>query len=146
TPLLHKSMSLTYCIKQMERGSYIAKPTVISVGDWLGLTCITLQREQVASFLVLPQYEEPEEETYVARNTSSIWMKQRSVTTTEQSPMNNKALWSGQGDSELLGSHDRLNEGLGLASRPYASGDSYRRLDSRAAARGMGWHTKVDQR
>ena len=146
TPLLHKTMSLTYSIKQMERGSYIAKPTMISVGDWLGLTCITLQREQAASFIVLPQYEEPEEATYVARNTSSIWMKQRSAATTEQLPMNNKSIWNRQADGELLGSHERLNEGVGLATRPYASGDSYRRLDSRAAARGMGLHTKLEQR
>lgn len=149
-PLFHKTMSLTYRIQEMERGSYKAKPTIIRIGDWLGLTCITVEREMNAEFIVLPQVQEPEEESYVARNTSSTWMKRSLNAATSRMEQtgqgNDYKLWSRQADEQgSAGSSDMWIEGNGLTTRPYVAGDSYRRLDSRAAVRGMGLHTRVSE-
>lgn len=143
-PLFHKSMSLTYRIQNIERGSYEAKPAMIRVGDWLGLTCITVQRELAASFIVLPQFQEPEEDSYVARNTSSIWMKHMTNAGKQEQSLQHRSRLRQKRDAEF-GSSSLQEEGNGLATRPYAAGDSYRRIDSRAAARGMGLHTRLAQ-
>ncbi|GIP18910.1 hypothetical protein J40TS1_45520 [Paenibacillus montaniterrae] len=143
-PLFHKSMSLTYRIQNIERGSYEAKPAMIRVGDWLGLTCITVQRELAASFIVLPQFQEPEEDSYVARNTSSIWMKHMTNAGKQDQTLQHRSKLRQKRDAEF-GSSSLQEEGNGLATRPYAAGDSYRRIDSRAAARGMGLHTRLAQ-
>lgn len=143
-PLFHKSMSLTYRIQNIERGSYEAKPAIIRVGDWLGLTCITVQRELAASFIVLPQLQEPEEDSYVARNTSSIWMKHMTNAGKQDHTLQHRSRLRQKRDTEF-GSSSLQEEGNGLATRPYAAGDSYRRIDSRAAARGMGLHTRLAQ-
>jgi len=137
-PLFHRAMSLTYRICDMERGSYEAAPTVIRVGDWLGLTCIKVERMQKARLIVLPRLEQPEEESYVARNTSSRWLKKKVETHFQQtsSTMQKK-------DSYEIYSKLTKEDGLGIETRPYTAGDSYRRIDQRAAARGRGLHTRI---
>jgi|GEM_PF-1681980 len=137
-PLFHRSMSLTYRICDMERGSYEAAPTVIRIGDWLGLTCIKVERTHKARLIVLPRLQQPEEESYVARNTSSRWLKKRGGATYHQDSSNKQ-----QSKDYAVHSKFVQEDVLGAGTRPYAAGDSYRRIDQRAAARGRGLHTRT---
>lgn len=134
-PLFHRSMSLTYRIQDMERGNYEAAPTIIRVGDWLGLTCIKVERIQKAQLIVLPRLEKPEEESYVARHTSSRWLKRQADSSYR--PPSTSSLHPQQPITS------KNEDELSAMTRPYMAGDSYRRIDQRAAARGRGLHTRM---
>lgn len=142
-PLFHRSMSLTYKVSAMERGCYETAPAVIRIGDWLGLTCIKVECDQKAKLIVLPQLEQPMDESYVALNTSSTWMKQMQHRSDQQQRfMSQRSQHQAEFSDYSMNTED---EGLGLSTRPYAAGDSFRRIDHRAAARGRGLHTRVGE-
>lgn len=151
-PLFHDEMILNYRLQQVTRGNYEALTTEIIVGDWLGLTSITVKKTLQQQFTVLPPIIKPQLDSFVMNNSSNRWIGDWNVESEENSnPLN----MSEQSESELqsitvqdqgtyyTSQQHNVTSGTGNGTRPYIDGDSYRRIDIRAAARGLGWHTKL---
>lgn len=149
TPFFHRTMQLQYSLKHTERGKYESLPTEIIVGDWLGLTSIAVYKHLEQSFAVLPQLQSPSEESYVSHYAVNHWRGARSnndandVSLIEATDNSSSSLLKNDGQRTDYSS--QLNHVLSEQTRPYIEGDSYRRLDVRAAARGRGLQTKLGE-
>ncbi|MCR8660116.1 DUF58 domain-containing protein [Paenibacillus endoradicis] len=150
TPLFHGEMILNYQLQQVTRGNYEALVTEIIVGDWLGLTSITVKKTLQQKFTVLPPIITPQADSFVVNNSSNRWIGDWNVGSDGSSNQQNM---SDQSDLQSITLQDQgtyyssqqqnASSGTGNGTRPYIEGDSYRRIDIRAAARGRGWHTKL---
>ena len=148
-PLFHGEMILNYRLQQITRGSYEALATDIIVGDWLGLTSITVKKTQQQQFTVLPPIIKPQLESFVSNHNSSRWIgdwnteRKRDDSSQNKSDQSNVQSLKLQDQGTYYSKRQSPNSGSGNETRPYIEGDSYRAVDIRAAARGRGWHTKL---
>lgn len=149
SPLFHGAMIVNYSFQQASRGSYEALPTEIVIGDWLGLTSLSVKKTSSQKFTVLPQFQVPEQESFVANNNSTRWKGEWKNDSEANHPTpiehNDSIIQQMVEQGGQLISTQQGNSGIGDQTRPYIDGDSYRRLDVRAAARGRGWHTKLPE-
>lgn len=151
TPLFHDEMILNYQLQQVTRGSYEALATDIIVGDWLGLTSITVSKTLQQQFTVLPPIIMPQLESFVMNNNSNRWIgdwdaeRKQDISSQNLSDQSDLQSITLQDQGAYYSQRQSPNSGLGNGTRPYIDGDSYRAIDIRAAARGRGWHTKLQE-
>lgn len=132
-PMLRRAPSIAYSIGGLSRGAYLFGPLHIIVGDWLGITAIRLEIPQPDELLVLPAHKP------VPRGEAEAGSSGRAGRTTAPAGA------GGASAGEERAEPSAMHTGAGPDSRPYREGDPLRHLDFRAAARGRGLYTKVEQ-
>jgi uncharacterized protein (DUF58 family) len=133
-PAFKRSWLAGYRLETMRRGRYQASEVVVTAGDWLGLAAFSKKLSCPASFLVFPVL--PTQEAGNHFNVNS-----RSGMSVQKTPvLAGRGAKAKDDGSSVAGQA----EGSGSDTRPYREGDSLRYVDWRGAARGRGWHTRLD--
>lgn len=152
TPVFQSTMVLDYSLKHTERGRYTALPTEIIVGDWLGLTSVSLTKECPQYFVSLPSDQVSSEDSYVANNGINRWRGDQINESLTQAPLtsNNDNMTQGldvydDGMQTTFIQGESRTSLISEQTRPYQDGDNYRRLDIRALARGRGMQTRLSE-